>query len=113
MVDNSGMPTTITATSENFNKLTAFRQAVYHDLGPARDALFELADAVWLMPHAQSLAELSESPIFRRRWPSVYEALQDSRLGNGALLRHYVAHVQPTWHGRIVLMGDHTAWSRV
>jgi len=113
MVDNRGMPTTIASTTENLNKLIAFRQAVYTDLGPARDALFELADAVLLMPHAQSLAELSESLIFRRRWPSVYEALQDSRLCTGALLRHYVGHVQPTWHGRVVLMGDHTAWSRV
>ncbi len=107
------MLTTIASTTENLNKLAAFRQAVYTDLGRARDALFELADAVLLMPQAQSLAELSESLIFRRRWPSVYEAWQDSRLCSGALLRHYVAHLQPTWQGRIVLMGDHTAWSRV
>ena len=57
MVDNRVVSTTIASTTENLNKLAAFRQAVYSDLGLARDALFELADAVLLMPHAQSMAE--------------------------------------------------------
>jgi hypothetical protein len=66
------MPTTIESATENINKLVAFRQAAYDVLGPARDALFELGDAVLLTPRVNSFAELSLSPIFRRRWPSVY-----------------------------------------
>ena len=48
-----------------YEKLKAFRQAVYEAFGPARDALFELADAVLLTPSANSFAELSLSPVFR------------------------------------------------
>jgi len=86
IVDNRVMPNTIVATTENLNKLTAFRQTVYDQFGLARDALFELSDAVLLSPHVNSFAELSLCPAFRRRWPSVYEALQDSRLDRSELL---------------------------
>lgn len=41
------------------------------------DALFELVDALCSEPAARSLPELSLSPLFRRKWPSVYEALED------------------------------------
>jgi hypothetical protein len=48
-------------------KLKAFRQAVYNHLGAARDATFELTDAVLLTRNAYSLADLSLSPVFRRK----------------------------------------------
>ena len=67
-----------TAT-EHFNKLIQFRQAAYANLGTAKDALFELGDAVINTPAANSFAELSCSKHFRRRWSSAYEALQDGR----------------------------------
>jgi hypothetical protein len=35
------------AADKQFTKLSAFRQAAYAGLGPARAALFELADAVY------------------------------------------------------------------
>jgi hypothetical protein len=56
-------------------KLKAFRQAAYNHLGKANDATFELTDAVLLTRNAYSLADLSLCPVFRRRWPSIYEAL--------------------------------------
>ncbi|HEY9710440.1 MAG TPA: hypothetical protein V6D48_19690, partial [Oculatellaceae cyanobacterium] len=62
-----------------FDQLRAIRQAAYERLGKARDATFELTDAVLLTRNAYSLADLSLCPVFRRKWPSVYEALQDSR----------------------------------
>ena len=62
-----------------FAKLQTFRQAAYNYLGKAHDATFELTDAVLLTRSAYSLADLSLSPVFRRRWPSIYEALQDCR----------------------------------
>jgi hypothetical protein len=62
-----------------FAKLQEFRQAVHPLLGRAKDALFELMDAVLTTGHISSFAMLSLSPLFRRQWPSLYEALQDGR----------------------------------
>ena len=59
--------------------LEEFRQAAYQHLGRAKDATFELTDAILLTRNVYCLAELSLSPVFRRKWPSIYEALQDSR----------------------------------
>ena len=67
------------SATEHFNKLIQFRQAAYECMGNAQDALFELSDAVIQMRQVQSFAELSCAPVFRRKWPSVYEALQDGR----------------------------------
>lgn len=68
----------------------------------SRDALFELVDALCSEPQARSLPELSLSPSFRRRWPSVYEALEDGRVNERrwsevwtrAMLRE---HQGPVW----------------
>jgi hypothetical protein len=99
------------SATENFNKLIQFRQAAYGWLGNARDALFELSDAVIQTRQAQSFAELSCAPAFRRKWPSVYEALQDGRPNRAGLLSLYLS--QLVSQERLVLAGDHTAWSRV
>ncbi|MDJ0716387.1 MAG: hypothetical protein QNJ54_19620, partial [Prochloraceae cyanobacterium] len=40
----------------------------------SKDATFELMDAVLLTRKAYSFAELSLSPVFRRKWCSLYEA---------------------------------------
>ncbi|MHC5726014.1 MAG: hypothetical protein ACYTXY_18150 [Nostoc sp.] len=52
-------------------KLQEFRQAAYKHLGRAHDATFELTDAILLTRNAYSLADLSRSPVFRRKWPSI------------------------------------------
>ncbi|MBM4449013.1 MAG: transposase [Chloroflexi bacterium] len=88
-----------------------FRQTAYEALGTGRDAFFELGDAVLLTPSADSFAELSLSPVFRRQWSSVYEALQDGRPDREALLRLYALQIPTT--GRPVFVGDHTAWPRL
>jgi hypothetical protein len=62
-----------------FAQLSDFRQAAYECLCRAKDATFELMDAVLLTRNAYSLADLSLSPVFRRKWSSLYEAIQDSR----------------------------------
>jgi hypothetical protein len=105
------MPTPSSA-NVHLTTLKTFRQTVYTSaLGPARDALFELTDALLLAPALHSFAELSLSPIFRRRWPSLYEALQDGRPDRYTLLDLYVAQIPRT--SRPLLAGDHTAWSRL
>jgi hypothetical protein len=98
------------SATEHFNKLTQFRQAAYASLGSARDALFELSDAVIDMSTVQSFAELSCSRYFRRGWPSLYEALQDGRPDREQLMRLYGQHMP--LDERPTLAGDHTAWPR-
>ena len=108
------MPNTIRSATDYLNKLKTFRQTAYPHLGAGRDALFELTDAVLLSPHVQSFAEYSQSPSFRRKWPSVYEAIQDGRPKRLKLLDLYLAEVQPSGGlPYVVCMGDHTAWPRL
>ncbi|MEO6723922.1 MAG: NF041680 family putative transposase [Blastocatellia bacterium] len=98
-------------TQSQLSKLAAFRQSVYGCLTRARDALFELIDAVLTSPGIASFPELSCAPCFRRQWPSVYEALQDGKLNSPDLLKLEIKHLPPC--GRPLLVGDHTAWRRV
>lgn len=58
------------------DRLKTFRQAAYQHLGKAHDATFELTDAVLLTRTAYSLADLSLPLVFRRRWSSIYEAIE-------------------------------------
>ena len=99
------------SAKEHFNKLIQFRQAAYGCLGQARDAMFELGDAVIQMRQVQSFVELSCAPAFRRKWPSAYEALQDGNPKRTALLELYLNLLGT--EERLVLAGDHTAWSRL
>ncbi|MFB2919622.1 hypothetical protein, partial [Aerosakkonema funiforme] len=92
------------------DKLKAFRQAAYQHLTRAKDATFELTDAILLTRHAYSLADLSLCPVFRRAWPSIYEALQDCRPQRNKLMRLYIQQM-PT-DVRPILAGDHTNWPR-
>ena len=98
-------------TEMQLTKLKEFRQAAYTCLGQARDAQFELTDAVLLSGAVSSFAALSLSPVFRRQWPSLYEALQDGRPDRAGLVRLYTGQIPA--EGRPVLAGDHTAWPRV
>ena len=91
-------------------RLKAFRQAAYKHLGKARDATFELTDAVLLTRNAYSLADFSLSPVFRRKWPSIYESLQDGRPQRQNLMRLYIQQI-PT-QKRPIVAGDHTNWPR-
>ena len=99
------------------NNLIEFRQAAYHQLGRAKDAQFELSDALMLTHSLPSLAHLSLSPMFRRRWPSVYEGLQDGTPDREGLLRLYTKHLHSSSYPalntpRVLLAGDHTVWPR-
>nr|MDZ8209580.1 transposase [Nostoc sp. ChiSLP03a] len=93
-----------------FAQLREFRQAAYECLCRAKDATFELMDAVLLSCKACSLADLSMCPVFRRQWSSIYEAIQDTRPKRNKLIRLYSKKIPK--QGRIILAGDHTVWSR-
>jgi hypothetical protein len=111
MADNYCMRVQQITATTNLNKLINFRQAVYNQLGPARDSLFELGDAVLLSPQVRSFPELTLSPIFRRKWSSSYEAIEDGRPPRIPLLHLYLDSMRNI--DRPVLAGDHTAWPRL
>lgn len=95
----------------NFDKLREFRHNAYRLIGNGRDAVFDLMDAVLVSRSVASFAELSLSPVFRRQWSSLYEALQDSEPPRSVLMELYIE--QMPQEIPIVLAGDHTAWSRL
>jgi hypothetical protein len=99
------------SATEHFNKLIQFRQDGYSLLCKAQDALFELTDAVIQMRQVHSFAELSYAPAFRRKWSSVYEALQDGRPDRDGLMRLYLNQID--FQKPLLLAGDHTAWPRL
>src|SRR5204863_9673908 len=75
--------------------LAAFRQGLYATFGRARDALFEVADALLTAPQPRSFVELSQAPGRQRRWPSCYAALADGRVDRAALRRLFARHLPP------------------
>lgn len=93
-----------------YDRYQKFRQQTYQMLGKAKDATFELMDSVMTTRNASCLGEFSLSPLFRRKWSSTYEALQDTRPNRNKLMRRYVEEIPPLEY---VLLGiDHTAWGR-
>jgi hypothetical protein len=91
-------------------KLKEFRQAAYQYLCRVQDATFELTDAILLTRHVHCLADLSLCPVFRRRWSSIYEALQDCRPARRKLMQIYIQHIPKDI--RPMLAIDHTSWPR-
>ena len=55
-------------------RLQEFRENIYHQMGAAKDAVFELMDTALLTRYPSCLAELSLSSIFRRNWHSTYKS---------------------------------------
>jgi hypothetical protein len=97
------------STTQQRNRLQQFRQAIYQQVfTQARDALFELLEALLVHPRIASLAELCLAAVFRRQWPSLYAALHDGRLDLDALEALLTAQVPPT--GTAVFALDATLW---
>lgn len=93
-----------------YDRYQKFRQQTYQMLGKAKDATFELMDSVMTTRNVGCLAELSLSPLFRRKWSSTYEALEDSRPNRNKLMKRYIKEMPSSEY---ILLGiDHTAWSR-
>ena len=95
----------------NCERLQAFRQASYQLLTKAKDATFELMDAVMTTRHASSLAEFSLSPLFRRQHSSTYEAIEDSRPQRNQLSKLYIEQIPKAEYSVFVI--DHTGWGRI
>ena len=70
----------VSSTEKQLNKIIEFRQQVYaHGLTKARDAQFELIDALLSNRSIQSFPELSFAPVHRRQWHSAYAALENGQ----------------------------------
>jgi len=94
---------------QQLNKLIEFRQAVYeHGFTKARDAQFELLDSLLLSPTTRSFAELSTSGAFRRRWPSIYTAVEDGQQDRAWIEAQFV-QLLPA-QDLYVLALDRTVW---
>jgi hypothetical protein len=78
----------------NSNTLSDFRRRLYGCFSRAADALMNAADALLTQTAAQSVIELSLSPCFERRWPSLYEAFEDAKIDPEALT-HLFADFAP------------------
>jgi hypothetical protein len=79
-------------------------------MGCRRDALFEMMDAVLTAPHVTAPVYLSQELPFRRKWGSVYDALQAGTLAGAAcedLLGNY-----PLESGLPLYAVDVTVWPR-
>src|SRR5512138_1575784 len=90
----------------HFNTWQQMRQQIYDCFERSADALFNLSDALLSESQARSLPELSLSAFFERRWPSVYEALQDGRINTERLREVFVQALladkpidEPIWVG--------------
>lgn len=93
-----------------FNHLQAFRQTLYNRLGNAKDALFDLMDAVLVSACILSFVSLSQSPVFRRQWPSTYAALQDGRVPQAPVFKLLVQEVSTV--EQPIFAGDLSDWNR-
>jgi DDE superfamily endonuclease len=77
----------------NLNTLKEFRQGVYGSFRQANDALFNLVDALLSEDRARSLPELSLSPHFERKWPSLYASLKDGDIDQDRLRSVFATHM--------------------
>ena len=89
----------------NLNTLNDFRHGIYHCFGHAKDALFNLVDALSSEAAASSFPELSFSPFFERSWASLYEALEDGQIDAGRLRQLFVDFAPLPEAGEIVFVG--------
>jgi hypothetical protein len=93
-----------------FKQLQDFRQTLYDTLGNARDALFDLMDAVLVSGCIVSFVSLSQSPVFRRAWSSTYAALHDSQRPRTKVLKMLVKEIAT--QAQPILVGDVSRWHR-
>lgn len=89
----------------NLNTLQDFRHGMYHCFGNAKDALFNLVDALSSEARASSLPELSFSPFFERGWASLYEALEDGQIDAERLRQLFVDFAPLPEAGESVFVG--------
>lgn len=60
--------------------INRFRQEVYQSFDQRGDAGLDLIDAISSAEHIESPVSMSESPLFRRSFSSIYDVLNEGKL---------------------------------
>ena len=63
--------------------VSEFRETVYQKVHYRQDAILDMIDALTISSYVSSPVALSESPVFRRKFSSVYDALVHGELDDG------------------------------
>ena len=71
----------------------------------AKDALFNIVDALIAETQAQSFPELSLSPYFERQWHSLYEAFEDGRIDHKSLQKVFIKYLPAPSRGKRLIVG--------
>jgi len=77
----------------HLNTLKEFRHGVHDSFRKAKDAMFNLVDALLTEDRARSFPELSLSPFYERKWSSLYASLKDGDIDQERLRRVFVTHM--------------------
>jgi hypothetical protein len=93
----------------NSNTLNDYRHEIYRCFGKAKDALFNLVDALASETGARSFPELSLSPLFERTWASLYEALEGGQIDAERLREVCVQFAPLPEKGQVVFLGIDTS----
>lgn len=78
-------------THQQYADLQAFRQTIFSAVSKRRDAVINLCDALLERPKPLNIAELSLSPHCTRRWPSLYDAVEEAVFDTKSLERGFIA----------------------
>lgn len=109
-VENWGMKAQL-SIQEQLNKLTEFRQIIYHQFFTARrDAQFELLDALLRQGKVGSFPWLSTAGCFQRQWPSLFDAIEAGEQDVVGLRQFLVGQVPD--EGIQFWSLDQTSWGR-
>jgi hypothetical protein len=89
----------------DINTLQQVRHEIYSCFYRAKDALFDMIDALITETQAQSFPELSRSPLFQRKWHSLYEALQDGKMNTKSLQETFIKYIPAPSEGKRSVLG--------
>ena len=91
----------------DFTTLLAFRVGLYACFKQAGDALMNASDALLTGSSKDTFIQLSQSPFFQRRWPSLYESFQDGKIDHKVLVTLLISFAPPpTPQRRFILALD-------
>jgi hypothetical protein len=89
----------------DLSTLRQFRHDIYQCFRKAPDALFDTVDALITETQAQSFPELSLSPLFQRKWHSLYKALQDGKIDEKMLQEIFIKYLPAPSAGKRLVLG--------
>ena len=89
----------------NINTLRQFRYDIYDCFERAKDALFNIVDALMTETEANSLPEVTQSLWFERHWSSVYEAFKDGKIDHTYLQKVFARYMPKPAEGEWLWTG--------